>query len=279
MGLDPSLHAPRPLQIDALAEFSRREAEFDPAVAHALKSLGGEAIEAYASVQLYHNTLNTLVPTIMTEGLRANNEAAVPTPEDVAFAEVLFHQKGYSHPDSIRQFNRYIKGEVADRQPGVFFYGVEAERAGTFNKGYGQPERLRIFTSEMGYVMNYENGPYSQEERAHARDLYLKYQQQANGGDEGYIAVLQANPFSPVIFNERLKMLPGVDTSQKEYLVRALRVLGLREFEGMYIPGTVPPEDLTVLDEHLPIFGGLDEDKLDPSKSRFFYTPPHMQRA
>lgn len=270
---------PNPAFRDApVVEFEKRAAELEPRIVDALRSLGNEAIEAYSSVRLYHNTLGDLVPTIMQEGLHPGSPVATPDSIDVQFAEDLFLAKG--DPRASRSmFNIYIKGERDDRRPGIFLYGKKPDAIEEYNVGYGQPERLRIFTNEMGYIMAQTEGPYTEAERARAAELFQKYADMVNGGKSGHISVIAANPFSPPVFNERLAGLPEASLNDTETTLFLLKNLGVHVFEGIYIPDTIPPQDLVVMDVELPILGKLDEANIDPSFSRYFYTPQHLRRA
>jgi len=217
-----------------VAEFRRRAPELDEKIVQALDGLGDEAIEAYASVRLYHNTLSGFVPKIMAEGLRPDNEVAVPDEEDLAFAEALFRAKGFYHPDNARQFDVYIAGRRGERERGLFFYGQRADTPVSLHTGYGQPERLRIFAREMAGIVAQTDGPYSAEERQRAHELFEKYAEVVNGGEDGHIAVLRANPFSPAIFNYRLQRLPGVVREHEpDLIMESLKRNGTDEFEGI----------------------------------------------
>lgn len=272
-GVDPSLYLGATSTTNALTEFGRRREELEPAVAQALADAGPEAIEAYGSVRLYHNTLASFVPSILTEGLHAGSKIATPESEDVAFAEELFRTKGYFNPDSVRQFNRYIKGSPSEREPGVFFYAKNAGDFNSFNPGYGRPERLSIMAQEMGCIMATDNGIYTDAERQKARELFLKYAAIVNGNPDEHIAVVRANPFSPNIFNSRLGNLPNIQPERLVALPIVLPSLGVHEFEGVYIHGSVPPGDLELLAVKLSNYFQLSEDHIDPTKSRF-YSPP-----
>lgn len=278
-GVDPSLFLGASSTNDALTEFNSHAPDLDPLIADTLRGLGDEAIEAYASVKLYHNTLNTLVPSILVEGLHAESAAAIPEAADVSFAEELFRAKGFFHPDSARQFDIYIKGQRSDREPGIFFYGKNADSSNPFHEGYGQPERLLIFAQEMGNIMLQTKGPYTDEERQKARELFTKYAAVVNGGETGHIAILRANPFSPDIFNYRLANLPNLDTSNTQAVLATLKELGIYEFEGIYVPGMVAPDDLELMSTELPIEYKLEEANLNPAQSRYFYTPSGLTRT
>lgn len=272
-GIDPRLYLGATSRTDALTEFEQRRQELDPAVADALADAGPEAVEAYGSVRLYHNTLASFVPSILAEGLHAGSELAVPDPEDVAFAEELFKAKGNFDPNSERQFDRYIKGTPSEREPGVFFYAKRARDFESFNQGYGRPERLFIIAQEMSYVMAMDNDTYTEAEQRKAHGLFLKYSAIVNGKPGEHVTVLRANPFNPNIFNSRLSNLPNIEPENLAALPIALPSLGVFEFEGVYVPGSVEPKDLELLDVEIQNTFQLAEDQIDPTRSRFFYTP------
>lgn len=262
---DPS----KPHFVDPVQEFEKARSRLDQNAVQALANLGSEAITAYGSVLLYHNTLHTLLPSILTEGLRADSEPSTPSPEDIEFAERLFIEKGDYDSNSASRFDRYIKGSPRERKPGVFFYGLKPEKRTDYNRGYGQPERLTIFTQEMGSIMLNESGKFTDEEREKARSLFNKYLPLAIG--DGFISVIQANPFSPPIFNERLARLHEHDP-HNPHLIDALKRQGTTTFEGIYIPDSIPPEDLAIVEETIPLSSHYDlsEDTLKTFHSRFF---------
>lgn len=261
----------------AVAEFEKRAAELNPAVVEALRGLGNEAIEAYASVRLYHNTLSDFVPTIMGEGLHAESALATPDAADVQFAEDLFKAKGGPYA-SQNKFDIYIKGERGDRKPGVFLYGASKDSTSPYNRGYGQPERMLIFAQEMAYIAAQKDGPFTEAERTKAEELFHKYADLVNGGESGLVSILAANPFSPAVFNERLGRLAEVNFPDPQAAVFLLEHLGTSEFEGIYIPGNIPPKDLTVVEDDLTPLVKLRNEDIDPSMSRFYYTSPHLKK-
>lgn len=267
IGQDPSLIPQNPFG-DSLHEFEQRRSELDQAAAQALEDFGPETIEAYGSVRIYHNTLHTLLPTILEEGLRADSPLATPDAVDVDFAEQLFRTKGKHDLNTEGQFNKLIKGVREEREPGVYFYGAPSSRADDYNTGYGRPERLFIFTQEMGCVMLDESGTYSPAERARARELFEKYLPSVNG--DGFISVLEANPFSPAIFNQRLMGLPDIEPDAKDILLNALRSNATMPFEGIYVSESVPLSDIAVAAEKLPIKYPLTEETLHGFYSRYF---------
>jgi hypothetical protein len=271
------VEVPFPQEFDPLTEFEKHRPDLSAEVVGALNNLGPEAVQAYASVGLYHNTLDTFVPSIMEEGLHATSESATPDPSDIAFAEELFKRKGMYEPGAAKRFGIYIKGKRDDGEPGIYFYGRTASEnsAAEYNKGYGQPERLLIFAQEMAAVMALVQD-YTVEERHKARELFDKYSAIANRG--GHVAVLRANPFSPAIFNQRLAGLPYLATPDSHRIIETLKVLDLNRSDDIYIHGSVPPADLQLMDVQLPTPVTVGPD-IDPTRSRFFYVPQHLRRV
>lgn len=267
IGQDPSLIPQNPFG-DSLHEFELRRQELDQSAAQALESFGPEVIEAYGSVRIYHNTLHTLLPTILEEGLRADSPLATPDAGDIDFAEQLFRTKGQHDSNTERQFDKLVRGVRDQREPGVYFYGTPGSKADDYNTGYGRPERLFIFTQEMGCIMLDESGNYSSDERARARELFEKYLPSVNG--DGFISVVEANPFSPPIFNQRLAGLPDIEPDMKDILLNALTSNSVMPFEGIYVSESVPPTDIRVAAEQIPIKYPLSEASLLGFRSRYF---------
>jgi hypothetical protein len=253
-------------------EFEKQIPNISPEIVEALQGLGDEAIAAYASVELRHNTLSKFENVILEEGLNADNNDAVPDSEDVEFAKELFRSKDILTPDKATQFSRYVEG-VPDDQPsgGIYFYG--ATEGHKPNNHYGIPERMVILAKEMGNVMVRDDGTFSDEERKKAGEIYRKYREVIYGDPDTHISIIRANPFSPNIINARLINLPeAVKIDSKERIIQVLRLLDLGEFHGIYIPGSIPAKDIEVLDVQLPLWPGkeyLGVENLDPFKSRF----------
>lgn len=264
--------------MSALAELEAREPEILPHITEALRNLGERAVLAYASVGLYHNTLNRFVPSILRDGLVADSPDAAPDAADVDFATELFRQKGYRYPASERQFDILIRGMREDRKPGVFFYPLR-EPAEEYRVGYGVPERIHLLAMEMACVMLQEEGPYSPEEREKARQVFIKYRDLIKGDEDNYVAVIKANPFNPNIINHRLSGLAQASQdTEPENVIRQLGGLGFGMFEGIYVPGPIASTDLELMDARLPVLTSLNERTLSPAQSRFFYTPAHLRR-
>lgn len=64
-----------------------------------------------------------------------------------------------------------------------------------------------------------------------------------------------------------------------DHLEFVLRSSDLDKWEGVYIPSSIPPEDLQLLDVQLPLQTTLGGESMDPSKSMFFYTPDGLYRG
>jgi hypothetical protein len=190
----------------------------------------------------------------------------------------LFLRAGYHSPGNERRFDIYIKGVRDGREPGVFFYPLE-EPASEFRTGYGIPERLHILAFEMGCVAVQSDGPYTEAERDRARTIFEKYKAVIHSDENSHVAVVRVNPFNPNVINSRLRELPeAVNSLDPETAVGQILLSELQLWEGIYVPGSITPADITVIDTHLPLLSSLRQ-LIDPSRSRFFYTPPHLQRT
>jgi len=267
--------------MNTLDRFEERQAEISPAIVATLRELGDGSLEAYDSIDLYHNTLSHFTPTIMLEGLIPGGGGGIPEQKVLDFAKELFRNKGDFREGRDLAFKKYILGDLGDGQPGIFFYPVNEftrHNGSFFNTGYGIPERMNILALEMGYVALMDDGPYTYAEKNHAESIHEKYRDLILGNSDSHIAVLKANPFSPVIINHRLARLPAVRKKlTQEAAIEQLKILDSYKWDGVRIPQTIPPEDLELVDVRLPIETGLAtplrEAKIDPSHSRFYYKP------
>lgn len=262
--------------MNALREFKNQEAYISPDIVRVLRCLGEDAITAYAQVELRHRTLSRFADTILNEGLRPTNTAATPNTKDVDFAARLFKFKGFYHPDNLRKFNRYVKGQVDNRPPGNFFYEVTDTDT---DNDYGIPERMLILGTEMRYVTAMED-VFDPAERKIAHGIFERYHDFIYGAN-GSISTFTVNPFSPPVINQRLQQFGDLDIEAipvEQAIVFLQRPR--RQFEGVYIPGEIPPEDLKLLDHTKPIpFTDLIAPTIDPTRSRFFHTPSHLRRT
>lgn len=254
-----------------LADFEQRKPEIAPNIVETLEHFGDEAIIAYGSVQLLHNTLSSLVPSIVENGLCAGELSTVPSEDDISFARDLYMCKGYRlYSDNDRRFERYIAGTVDKREPGIFFY-PKTDGETNYNPGYGIPERMHILCSEMGYVMINEQGRFNTAEQTQAATIHNKYSGIISGDPKTYIAVFSANPFSTEIINSRLARVDTAFSKEEKELAILRLSNSYSPFEGIYIAGSVPPEDLELLDVRIPL--PFDPTKNARTMSRFYHVP------
>jgi hypothetical protein len=257
----------------SIHELETHKAGIVPEIADALTGLGRDGVDAYASVELRHRTLSTFVDSIVANGLTPNDNGATPDPEDVKFASELYETKGFMDPNLRDFFRSFIEGRKGDEDPGVYLYGLAEGEDDPDVVGYGVPERTRIFAQEMGYVILHEGGQFSEDERIKARQIFDKYTKRLSIDPTAYIAVFRANPFSPSVFNTRLANLPhAVKVQSHESIVQALKYLDLRSGPGIFVPGSIPPEDLELLDAKISLENqgfNLDLATLNPQLSRF----------
>lgn len=260
------------------------QADVDKSVLTMFDSLPPQAVEEYATVRLFHNTLERFTKGILDDGLKPDDTRATPTEEDLNFARQLFIERGLCYPDTVRLFKTLLEGRKADRDPGVYLYpGLEPSDIP--NRGYGIPERIQLLAVEMGYVAAHDTtGPFTKAERDHAKSIYYKYREHILDSDSrvASVAVLEADPFHPVIINNRLnpETIDRILQMDHETALIALRGLGTTIFEGIYIPGSIPPDALKLYKDKIEIQSILPQnvEKLDPTHSRFFNVGS-MQRS
>lgn len=261
---------------EPLESFSQHQDTIRPDIAEWLDSTGEEVQVAYGALDLYHNTLVSLVPSVLAVGLRPDSELGSPDPEDVKFAEDIFKAKGFYEPAKSRQFDVYVKGIRGDREPGVFLYPISPDDHIRFNQGYGVPERMHILAHEMGCVM-LQGDVYTEAERTLAADIFYKYKEKITV-EQPNVAVLEVDPFSPAVIDARLgEAISQLRVMELEKQAFILGRLGLGEWEGLYIPGIIPECDIRDTGERVEVADMLDENKINPKRSRFYYTPPHLQ--
>ena len=222
-----------------------------------------ELVEIYASVDLLHNTHSSLVPKIIEEGL--NGDSSSITEEDLVLARNLLRTRG--KPGVSGMFDIYVNGTRNGRERGVFFYtpGMFGDR---YDIGYGVPERAWILAQEMRYVALNEG--FSTNDRNQAQAITDRFHE-AYLTPDASITVLKADPFAPEIINNRLSDAVGrLREAGKDCTIFALPSVIQGGFQGLYIPGTVSPEHLTV-ETTIP----LDQDEWRkrlsaPTTSRYF---------
>lgn len=253
-----------------------RTGEIDPDIVSVFEKRSDGVVEAYTSAQVQHNTLSGNVDSILEHGLVPGHAVSIPDDADVAFARDLMRRSGSYTPEKERKFDIYVAGIKGERDPGVFLSVMRPNGWSTHNTGYGIPERSMILMAEMGMVM-LGTEAFDTETREQAAGIYEKYRDRLYRG-AGHIAVLEVDPFSPPVINERLGGLAeACEGMDDEGLALALPLLGGNSFEGLYIAEVIPPRDIRVTDitEPLP---EPPEPVADLSRSRFYAPAPSWAR-
>ena len=256
-----------------MESFEARRTIIEPSIVEVFDTIGQPAVEAYGSVRLFHNTLSHFLPQILAEGLSADNATAVPRVEDVAFAKAIFEKKGDYNPATKASFSKLIEGVRDERKPGVFLYPRKHDDD-LPNPGYGVPERLHILGLEMGYVASQGNGAFTIDEQNRAREIRERIKHTIWASEESHIAVVRVNPWNPDVMYARIGNVASILQQRGPEVTTMVLGLPSAPFEGIYVPGRIPPDDLEITEIQRPLPSPWDDSDVDISRSRYYYTPP-----
>jgi hypothetical protein len=253
----------------ALERLSVRGADISPVIVNFLSV--GDRAEAYASGYVQHNTLHGNVDSILEHGLVPRYATSIPDEEDVEFArDLMLQSSGYTEERGHR-FDTLVAGTKGRREPGVFLSVIGPGSSLRYNRGYGIPESMMVLMTEMGAVM-LANGLFDQEIRGRARDIYERYHERLFGENAG-IAVLEVDPFSPPVIEQRLGGVGRDIDVPEDLLLGYLPTVGSEAFEGLYVPATIPAEDIRGTNIVAPPFTSLSLCD-DITRSRFYSPSP-----